>query len=263
MRRYILPAVSAVILMSGYVLATGTDISSKVMPVPPPPPMQDEPRYITVNGTCTRHVTPDRGLITATANYQHPKSVQEASKYVMNQYQQLNEAVKAINLADVSVQTSDYNVNPIYQWIQDEPNKPGKQTLQGYQARLGLSVKTSSIDKLGDVIAKAGDIGIAEVGGFQLMLSNELQNKTRQECLSEAVVNAKAKAEQMVAAAGAKLGPLMNVSEGYGQPMPMYAPRGTAMKTMAMESDAGMAAPSIETGDSTIEVNVSATFKIE
>lgn len=263
MSRYILPALLAVILTSTYVLATDSSLS-KILPVPPPPPTREEPRYITTTGECTRHVTPDRGIITATANYQHPKSVREASAYVMSQYEQLNAAIKAMNLKDVTIQTSDYSVNPIYQWVQPEPSKPGKQILQGYQARLGLSVKTSSIDHLGDVIAKAGEIGIAEVGGFQLMLSDDQQKKIRRECLSEAVANAKAKAEQMVGAAGARLGRLMTVSEGYAPvPMPMYANRGMAKMAMAEMADAGMAAPSVEAGATSIEVDVSATFEIE
>lgn len=264
MRRYLIPAIAAVILMSGYVLATGTD-ASRMIPVPPAPPTQPEPRYITTSGECTRNVIPDRGLITATATYLHPKSVREASKYVMDQYETLNKSVKDMGLADLTIQTSDYSVNPEYQWVQLKNNEPGKQVLTGYRARLGLSVKTSSIDKLGDVIAKAGDIGIAEVGGFQLMVSDALDNKIRTECLTEAVKNAKGKAEQMVTAAGAKLGHLTSVSESYAQPpMPMYAQRGNMMMAKMESADAaGMPAPQVQAGASTIQVNVSTTFRIE
>ncbi len=263
MRRYILPTLAAVLLVSGYVMATSTD-SSKIMPVPPPPPAREDPRYITVTGECSRTSTPDRGLITATATYQHPKSVQEASRYVMDQYQKLNTAVKSMNLSDLTIQTSDYSVNPLFEWVQPHPEKEGKNVLRGYQARLGLSIKTSSIDKLGDIIAKAGEIGIAEVGGFQLMLSEELQNKLHNDCLTEAVANAKNKANNMVTAAGARLGHLMTVSEGYAQPMPMYARHDMMEKKMlAMSAAEAMPVPSIQAGEARTQVNVSATFKID
>ena len=260
MRRYIIPAALALMASSAVAIAQNTD---KIMPPAPMPPTHQEQRFINVSGECVRNVMPDRGLITATANYQHPKSVQEASKFVMTQYEQLNTAVKAMGLKDLNIQTSDYNVTPIYQWVQPEPNKPGKQVLQGYQARLGLSIKTSSIDKLGDVIAKAGEIGITEVGGFQLMLSDEQSRQIRSDCLSEAVSNARTKADKMVTAAGAKLGPVYSISE-FSAPMPYAQPvmARMEMKTMAA-ADGGMPAPSIQAGSTSIQVNVNTTFRID
>jgi uncharacterized protein len=237
---------------------------AKIMPVPPiPAPASSEPRLISVSGECVRQVTPDRGLITATANYQHPTSVKDASAYVMKQYEQFRAAVDKMGLKDLNIQTADYNVTPIYQWVQPDNTKPGKQVLQGYQARLGLSVKTSSIDKLGEVIATAGEIGIAEVGGFQLMLSNAAERQVREECLSEAVKNATSKAQKMVTAAGARLGAIVTLNEGYQGPVfPMYANQGRMAK-MEMAASDGAAAPSIQAGSTTIQVNVQAAFAIE
>lgn len=255
--------VIGILMLAALPVLAQTD-GGKIMPPvpsPAPAPISHDPSVVNVTGECVRQVTPDRALLTATANYQDPKSVQAASKFVMTQYEQFNTAVKAMGLKDMTIQTADYNVNPIYQWVQPDSNKPGKQVLQGYQARLGLSVKTSSIDRMGDVIAKAGEIGIAEVGGFQLMLSDEASRQIRSECLSEAVQNARVKAQKMAEAAGGKLGKVLSVSEGYAAPVqPMFANR--AMMKGAESDAVAVQSPTIQAGATTIQVNITAAFEI-
>lgn len=220
-------------------------------------------RQINVSGECVRQVTPDKGIVTATANKIDPKDVSKASKDVMDQYKKFQEKVKTLGLKDMVLQTSDYSVQPIYSWVQPKPEVAGKNVLQGYQARLGLRVETTSIDRLGDVITAAAETGIQEVGGFQMAVSKILEQKIRNECLAEAVGNARAQATLMANAAGAKLGKPLSISDSYRGPVfPMVA--APMMAKMAVgAADMAESAPQIQAGQTDIQVNVQATFELE
>ncbi len=225
----------------------------------------DKPlRQVSVTGECLRQVVPDKGIVTATALKLDPKNAGKASKEVMDQYKNFQEKVKLLGLKDTVLQTSDYSVQPIYSWVQPRPEIAGKNVLQGYQARLGLRVETTSIDRLGEVMIAAADTGIQEVGGFQMAISKQLEQKIRNECLAEAVGNARTQADLMAQAAGAKLGKPLSISDSYRGPVfPMVA-AAPMMAKMARNAEADMAqAPTIQAGQTDIQVSVQATFEME
>lgn len=219
-------------------------------------------RQINVSGECLREVVPDKGVVTVTATKIEPK-VAQATQVVMDQYKQFHEKVKALNLKDMVLQTSDYSVQPYYEWVQPKPTEAGKNVLKGYQARMGLRVETTNIDRLGEVIAAAADVGIQDVGGFQMNISKQLEQKVRNECLSEAVGNARAQANLMAQAAGATLGKPISISENYRGPVfPMpYAAAPMMAKAAHMEM-ATDAAPPVQAGKADMQVSIQVSFEL-
>jgi uncharacterized protein YggE len=95
------------------------------------------------------------------------------------------------------------------------------------------------------------------------MLAEATERQIKNDCLTEAVTNARAKAQKMVEAAGGKLGALITVAEGGYTPMPIYANQGR----MLMKADMAMAeaapVPSIQAGSTNMTVQVNASFYIE
>jgi uncharacterized protein YggE len=214
------------------------------------------PRSVSVSGHCVRTVTPDRGSIVLTVDVLE-KELKSATRQAAQTYDRLKVAVEKLSLADLNLTTQEYSVREDRQW---ENNKT---VFKGFRARLGLRVVTSSIDKLGEVIAIGSREGVQDVGALQTFLSEEKRLKEQMECLKQAAENARAKAERLASSLGAKVGEVLRVSEqGAGGPVPM--PRHELM--MAMEAAPmakSMPAPSIAAGSQTLELDVDVSFGLK
>ena len=214
------------------------------------------PRSVSVSGHCVRTVTPDRGSIVLTVDVLE-KELKSATRQAAQTYDRLKVAVEKLSLADLNLTTQEYSVREDRQW---ENNKT---VFKGFRARLGLRVVTSSIDKLGEVIAIGSREGVQDVGALQTFLSEEKRLKEQMECLKQAAENARAKAERLASSLGAKVGEVLRVSEqGAGGPAPM--PRHEMMMAMdAAPMAKSMPAPSIAAGSQTLELDVDVSFGLK
>jgi uncharacterized protein len=213
------------------------------------------PRLINVSGDCQKSLVPDEASLTMTAQAMHPKDIRQALAEATRAYEQLRAKILALKLKDAELTTAEYSVQPVYDWANN------KQTLRGYQARLGLRVATTEIDRMGDVIALAANAGMQDVGQWQLGIRPQKFREAQKSCLAEAVLDARNNAERMAQAAGAKLGAVQSLSQqgGYApQPMPMVR----AMKAEISMAD-GAPSPSIEAGKQDIQITVQASFSLE
>ncbi len=213
----------------------------------------DWDRAISVNGTCLKMVTSDRGSITVTADIQD-KELAKATKRATESYEAVRAAVLKLALKDAQISTSEYNVSEVREWEKE------KSVFKGFRARMGLRVATSETSRLGDVIAIAAKEGIRDVVALTTYLSEEKSKIERESCLESAVQNAFAKATRMAKAAGAKVGKSLTITEE-GAPTPIPPrPRGE-MKAMMMEADT--AAPSVDASSGNIAVSVNVTYALE
>jgi len=128
-------------------------------------------------------------------------------------------ALKASGIADVDIVTSGIQVYPTY---------TGNQVITGYQASSQVSVTVRNIDKAGPVIdaaaAAAGDH--ITISGVYFSISDP--EKVIGAARAAAIDNAKVRAGQYSAAAGASVGEVLQISEVSVSPMPVYAAAGTA-----------------------------------
>jgi hypothetical protein len=213
------------------------------------------PRSISVSGHCVRTVTPDRGSILVTVDVLD-KDLKSATRQAAQTYERVKQAVEKLGLADLNVSTSEYSVREDRQWENQKP------VFKGYRSRLGLKVVTSSIDKMGDVIALAAREGVQDVGALQTFLSEEKLLKEQMECLKQAAENARAKADRLAVSLNARVGDVLRVAEqGAGGPvMPRHE-----MSVMAMDGSPmakAMPSPSIAAGTQTLELDVEVSFGI-
>jgi uncharacterized protein YggE len=90
-------------------------------------------------------------------------------------------------------------------------------------------------------------------------MSNELFEKSYNECLAGALADAKMKAKKVLAADGKAPGELLELNE-QGAFIPQPIPHGGRME-MAMADAQMKSAPQIEVKDSSVEASVTAKFK--
>lgn len=213
-------------------------------------------RQITVSGECNHMVTPDRGSITLTVEFQN-RELSKATQDAANSYERLSSAIKKLNLKDFNMKTSEYTVNQVQEW------ENNKQVNKGFRARMGLWISTSEIGRVGEVIAAASKEKVKDVNSLQTYLSDDKQLQEEMSCLADAAKNARLKAEKLMQAMEAKLGPVMTVNET-GRSMPSW-PRPMMAKyaTRAMSMEAADAAPSVEAGQQNLSLNIQVSFFIQ
>lgn len=159
-------------------------------------------------------------------------------------------AVKEMGVAEKDIQTSGYSIYPKYQY--DE----GKQTIIGYTVSQNVTVKVRNLDTVGDVLARAGELGANQVGGIQFTIDEPAS--LRDEARLKAIQDARKKAEALASQLGLTILKVVTFSESTGgmPPVPVYA--------KAYEADLRSAAPApdIQAGSLDVISNVVVTFEV-
>jgi hypothetical protein len=160
-------------------------------------------------------------------------------------------AIKALKVEDKDIQTSNYNIYPRYDYSN------GRQNIIGYSVSQNVEVKVRNLDGVGDVLAKAGELGANQVGGVQFTIDDPkaLQADARLKALADA----RKKADDVSAQLGLTVVKVVTFSESSGNVSPpiMY----DAMKSLAGAVPAP--SPTIEAGSLDVTSDVSVTFEVK
>lgn len=209
-------------------------------------------RTVSVSGMCTRQVTPDRGSITLTAEFTD-HDLRDATKKATDLYGRVRDQVKRLNLPDLELQTSEYNVQEAREW------EKNKMVSKGFRARMGLRVSSSAIDRLGEVISIASRQSVQDVGALTTYLSDEKTKHEQFACLQTAAENARAKADRLAASLKASVGDVVKITEEVYNPSP--SPIRPMMALKATAADAG--APQVEAQKQEVSANVQVVFGLK
>jgi uncharacterized protein len=158
-------------------------------------------------------------------------------------------AVKAAGIADRDMQTSNLQLNPTYDYPQNQRPK-----LRGYTASNQVIIKVRNLDNLGktlDAVVKAGGNTINGVS-FGIDKPDTYQDEAR----VEAIKDAAAKAELYAKAVGYKVKRIVTVSENE-----YYAPQPQPMMMARMAMDAAESTP-VAAGEVSLTATVSVTFEL-
>lgn len=215
-------------------------------------------KQITVSGECTHVVSPDRGSMTLTVSFQS-MDLAKATKDASESYERLSSAIKKLSLKNFNMRTSEYSVNEIRRW------ENNKEVMKGYEARMGLWVSTSEINRMGEVIAIASREKVKDVNSLQTYLSDEKQLQEEVACLEDAAKNARQKAEKLAGALNTRIGGVVMISES-GRTLPSWPrpvfQKSFAVRSMAMDASAE-SAPNVEAGQQNLSLSVQVTFEIK
>jgi len=199
-----------------------------------------------VTGEGKVNVSPDVAIVSAgiSAEGTSVKIVQDQINSVINK---VSDAVKNLGVDSKDIQTTNYNINPKYDFTS------GTQRVNGYSANTTLTIKVKQLDKINSVIDSATANGANQINGLTFEVSDK--EKAENEAREMAVADAKKKAQQAAKVAGFSLGRLINYQENLGEP-PIVFQRGGA-ELAAQDSKT-----QVEPGSSEITVSVTLSYEV-
>lgn len=158
-------------------------------------------------------------------------------------------AIKAAGIAEKDVQTSGINLNPTYQYRDNQPP-----AITGYEASNTVSMTVRDIPRLGKILDSLAAVGANQINGpsFDVDRKDEALDEARQ----KAVASAQARAEMYAKTLGMKVRRIVSISEGGGFNPPIPMARG--MVAMKAES----ADTSVSPGENTLSVNLDVVFEL-
>ncbi len=184
--------------------------------------------------------------------YTEASDVKNAQNQNTQKMNSILAGIKALGVKEEDIQTSNYNIYPKFDYTN------GKQNLMGYTVSQSLTIKVRDLAKVGDVLAKAGELGANQVNGVNFSIDDPASLK--QDARKKAMDNARNKAKELADALGVKIVRVVSFSESSGG----YAPAPWLSSAKAMDtSGREMIAPEIATGSLDVTSNVSVTFEIQ
>lgn len=162
---------------------------------------------ITVNSSEKVSVVPDIAEVVYAVRTQEQTAAacQEKNGEAVNSVITL---LKELGVEETSIQTSDYYMNPVY-------NYSGNTTrVTGYEAVTSLTVSDLPIDNLDEILSQSVLSGINTVRSITYQASQ--YDKSYQEALTKAVSVAYEKAQVLAAASGATVGKVISIQEVSG-----------------------------------------------
>lgn len=218
------------------------------VPVPQALAKDDKP-FVRVTGNGSASTTPDIATISigvvsdgTTAAEALEKNTAAMSRVMVELTGQKIEAK--------DIQTTNFSVNPKLQYYKD--GKPP--TVDGYQVVNSVSVVVRDLDNLGNVLDQAVSSGSNQINGIAFGVDDpqEVEDKAR----ADAMADAARKAALYAKSAKARLGKVMNITEGSitrPPPSPIFA--------RAARSEA--APVPVARGEQKISARVTVTYELK
>ncbi len=225
------------IVITALVMAKKTDIQDR----------------FSVVGSGTVYAKADIANIEIGFNTGTKKTAAEATVDSTDKMNKIVDVVKKLGIEDKDIKTSNYNLNPVYNYTSDRG-----QQLMGYEVTQAITLKVRDLTKIGDVIAKTTEQGANQINSISFTIDDEyvLKNQARK----LAIAKAREKAAMIAAQSGIKLGKITGFSENSE---PVITPMYYSNAKMSFDSAEGMASPEIQTGQNEIKVEVVLTYAVK
>lgn len=169
-------------------------------------------KLLTVTGEGTVAAAPDSAVICLGVS-STGKTARAASDANAREMTVVLAAIKESGVADRDIQTTSLSLQPQY-----DPSKTGAARLIGFQANNQVTVKIRDVGRLPTVLDRAIAGGANEMSGIEFVVSE--QGKLLDNARTEAIADARRKAELYATAAGMKVGRVMAISEEGSAPPP-------------------------------------------
>ena len=161
-----------------------------------------------VNGEGKVTAAPDIAMLTLGVEVQK-KTLTEAQQQAATSMNAVMAVLKSNNVADADIQTQGYSITPVWQYNSTD----GSQTLIGYKVDNNVVAKIRNLNNTGKIIdaAAAAAGNDIRVNGISFSIDNPapLSKQARDLALKDAM----AKAQQIAATTGVKLGNVIYITE--------------------------------------------------
>lgn len=243
MKRFLMTAIGVLLLTMTFVLnSTASMAQANNLQTPIP--------RLTIIGTGEAHATPDLAVISIGVVTQ-ANSAREASQANSRAMNEAVNSLRAQGIAPRDLQTSGFSIQPLY--VAD-PNRAAVQRIASFRAQNTLTVRIRDLNKVGDILERAVELGANRVSGPDFLLS-EPEGK-RDEARKAAMADALARAKLYADGLGFRLGRILNVSEA-SQPY-----RSRNVYPAQARAEISPSPPPIEAGESDISVSVMVEWEI-
>ena len=200
-------------------------------------------KLLTVTGEGTVAAAPDSAVIRLGVS-STGKTARAASDANAREMTVVLAAIKESGVADRDIQTTSLSLQPQY-----DPSKTGAARLIGFQANNQVTVKIRDVGRLPAVLDRAIAGGANEMSGIEFVVSE--QGKLLDKARTEAIADARRKAELYATAAGMKVGRVMAISE-----------EGSAPPPRAFQALRAGAATPIAPGEQTLRAVVTVSYEL-
>lgn len=212
-----------------------------VAQTPSPPGPGAATSIIQVSGRGSVHAEPDMatiriGVVTEDANVQHALSANTAATA------KVVSELQAASIDKKDLKTSNFSIYPQYR---PERDSESRHQISVYRVSNTVTVTIRDIAKLGEILTRAVAAGSNQINGPSFSISDP--EKYLNEARKKAVENAMAKAQAYAAAAGMRLGTILEMREP-GLPAPAFA--------ATLARSAAAAPVPIEAGEERLEAQI-------
>lgn len=211
------------------------------------------PATIQVVGSGTAAIAPDIAIITMGVLRQ-AKTARGALNSNNQAMSGIISALKGQKIADKDMQTSNFNIQPRYQYFERSSNgeqKPPR--IIGYQVSNQLTIRIRDLKLVGTILDMAVTRGINDGGNIRF--ANDDPSEALAIARTKAMKSAIEKATTLVEAAGLKLGRILNINERASTPRPQPLTRRRARSAEASVP--------VQAGENSYDVEVNVSWEIE
>jgi uncharacterized protein len=208
-------------------------------------------RSISLSGHGEVHLAPDMAVVTVGV-LSGATAAREALDANTKSMEAIFAALKAAGIEAKDMQTSNFMVNPRYDYGQNNGQPP---KMVGYDVSNNVTVTVRKLESLGAVLDSVVSSGSNQINGVSFQVSKP--EAATDEARKLAVASAVAKAKLYTEAAGVGLGSIISISEGggYQQQPPVFA--------RAKMAESAAADVPIAQGEQTIAMDVNITWEIK
>jgi uncharacterized protein YggE len=207
-------------------------------------------RVISLNGHGEVKAKPDMAVINVGVTTQ-AQTAREALTENTKAMEKILATLKAAGIEAKDIQTSNFSVNPRYQY---DPNNVQPPRVIGYDVSNTLAVSVRKLATLGEVLDKVVSEGSNQINGIMFAIADT--GKLEDEARKLAFADAERKAKLYAETTRITLGQIMSLSEGNIQPpQPVFYGK-------AMRADSASAVPIAE-GEQTVAIDVNVTWEIK
>lgn len=204
-------------------------------------------RWVMVAGHGSVEAAPDTGhvstgVVTEASNARDALTANNAAM------RKLIDGLKAAGIDANDIQTSQFQIHPRYKTSKDRST----QQIDAYIVRNRVDVKVRDLARLGNILDQAVTLGANEASSISFSVSDA--EKRKDEARKKAIENATHRARLLAEAAGARLGPVLTITEEV-----MSSPPARPMVARSMAADS----VPIESGSETLSVRVEVSFLLE
>lgn len=203
-------------------------------------------RQVTVVGSGEARIAPDMATVQIGVETNAP-TTQEALAQNNAQAAAIIDQVKALGVEERDIQTSGFNIYPTY-------SDDGRQ-VTGYTVSNVVSVTIRNLADAGGLLDSVVQAGANRVYGITFGLSDP--EAARSQARTEAIANARVRAEELAQGSGAALGQVLVISENIGA--------GPVLPLPAMMSDraegTGGSVP-VQGGEQVISATIQVTYEL-